>query len=189
MSSRSSNNNNKKAAQVHPIWGLRRWKGAMQERSAKAWPLPGGSIPFYKQISSLAPQASRAKSPPTCSRVPTPRHGGRVPHVMRADPKHEGGKPPHAKHVTALRLQASPHPCRNQRTKGQAAKQGACNRTMVTQPFGFVASGEPSTEARSHISCNRHDGHYVQGNHTATCANAAPSRLRNQCRDSRQPHT
>jgi hypothetical protein len=28
------------------------------------------------------PQASRAKSPPTCSRVPTLRHGGWVPHVI-----------------------------------------------------------------------------------------------------------
>jgi hypothetical protein len=25
---------------VHPIWGLGRWKGAMNERSAKAWLLP-----------------------------------------------------------------------------------------------------------------------------------------------------
>jgi hypothetical protein len=32
------------------------------------------------------------------------RHGGWVPHVMRADLKREEGKSPHAKHVTALRL-------------------------------------------------------------------------------------
>jgi hypothetical protein len=31
---------------VHPIWGLGRWKDAMNARSAKAWLLPGGSIPF-----------------------------------------------------------------------------------------------------------------------------------------------
>jgi hypothetical protein len=30
--------------------------------------------------------------------------GARVPHVIRADPKREEGKPPHAMHVTALRL-------------------------------------------------------------------------------------
>jgi hypothetical protein len=36
----------KKATQVHPIWGLGRWKGAMNVRSVKAWLLPGGSIPF-----------------------------------------------------------------------------------------------------------------------------------------------
>jgi hypothetical protein len=38
--------NKTKATRVHPIWGLRRWKGAMHEGSAEACPLPGGSIPF-----------------------------------------------------------------------------------------------------------------------------------------------
>jgi hypothetical protein len=33
-----------------------------------------------------------------------PTTWGWVPHVMRADPKREEGKPPHAKHVTAPRL-------------------------------------------------------------------------------------
>jgi hypothetical protein len=37
------------------------------------------------------------------------------------------------------------------------------------------------------MSCNRHVGYYVQGNHTATCANAASSQLQNQYSDSRQP--
>ena len=61
-----------------------------------------GVDPFLKaDLLTRTPQASRAKSPPTCSRVPTLRHGGWVPHVMRADPKREEGKPPHAKHVTA----------------------------------------------------------------------------------------
>jgi hypothetical protein len=148
---------------------------------------PGDRSPFIGRSPHLRPQASRAKSPPMCSRVPTPRHGGWVPHVIRTDPRREGGKPPHAKHVTALRLQAFPHPRQNQRTKGQVATQGACNRTVVTHPFGFVASGGPSTKAWSHISCNRRHGHYVQGNRTATCANDAPSRLWNQYRDSRRP--
>jgi hypothetical protein len=40
---------------VRPIWGLERWRGATHEGRMKAWPLPGGSIPFYRQISSLAP--------------------------------------------------------------------------------------------------------------------------------------
>jgi hypothetical protein len=66
---------------------------------------PRGVGPFLKARSPhLHPQASRAKSPSTCSWVPTPRHGGWVPHIMRADPKREGGKPPRAKHVTALWL-------------------------------------------------------------------------------------
>jgi hypothetical protein len=36
------------------------------------------------------------------------RHGGWVPHVMRADPKCEEGEPPHAKHITVPQLQALP---------------------------------------------------------------------------------
>jgi hypothetical protein len=43
-------------------------------------------------------------------------------------------------------------------------------------------------EARANMSCNRRNGYYVQGNHTVTRANAAPSRLQNQCSGSRQPH-
>jgi Tfp pilus assembly protein PilX len=62
--------------------------------------------------------------------------------------------------------------------------QVACNRTAEAHPSGSVAS---SMEAQAHTSCNRRAGYYVQENCTATCANAAPSRLRNQCRDSRQP--
>jgi hypothetical protein len=40
---------------VRPIWGLERWKGTTHDGRTKAWPLPRGSIPFYRQISSLAP--------------------------------------------------------------------------------------------------------------------------------------
>jgi hypothetical protein len=75
----------------------------MHEGSAEACLLPGGSI-LFNGGSPSHPQASRAKSPPTCSRVPTLRHEGWVPHVMWADPKREEGKPPHMEHVTALRL-------------------------------------------------------------------------------------
>jgi hypothetical protein len=43
-------------------------------------------------------------------------------------------------------------------------------------------------EARTHMSCNRHAGYYVQGNRTATRANVVSSRLQNQCCDLRQPY-
>jgi hypothetical protein len=43
-------------------------------------------------------------------------------------------------------------------------------------------------EARAHMSCNRRNDYYVQGNRTATHANAVSSRLRNQYHDSRQPY-
>jgi hypothetical protein len=96
----------------------------------------------------------------------------------------EEAQPPHAKHVTASRLKAFPHPRQNQRSKGRATTQGAYNRTMIVHPFDFVAS---DMEAQACTSCNRRVGYCVQGNRTATCANATSSRLRNQCRDSRQP--
>jgi hypothetical protein len=54
-------------------------------------------------------------------------------------------------------------------------------------PFRLRRIRWTSMEARAHLSCNRRNGYCVQGNHTATRANAASSRLRNQCRDSRQP--
>jgi hypothetical protein len=78
---------------------------------------------------------------------------------MQVNPKRKGGEPPHAKHVTAPRLQALLHPRRNQRSKGRTAAQGACNRATVVDPFGFIAS---SMEARAHMSCNRRAGYDVQ---------------------------
>jgi hypothetical protein len=54
-------------------------------------------------------------------------------------------------------------------------------------PFWLRRIWRSSMEARAHMSCNRRNGYYVHGNRTATRANAASSRLQNQCRDSRQP--
>jgi hypothetical protein len=61
--------------------------------------------------------------------------------------------------------------------------QAACNRTTGMHPFDFDTS---SMEAQAHTSCNRCVVYYVRKTATATYANIAPSRLRNQCRDSRQ---
>jgi hypothetical protein len=54
-------------------------------------------------------------------------------------------------------------------------------------PFRLHHIRWASVKALAHTSCNRCPGYCVQGNRTATCANAAPSRLRNRCHDSRQP--
>jgi hypothetical protein len=54
-------------------------------------------------------------------------------------------------------------------------------------PFWLRRIRWTSMEAWAHTSCNRRDGYCVQGNRTATRANAASSRLWNQYRDSRQP--
>jgi hypothetical protein len=98
--------------------------------------------------------------------------------------------------------------------RSQTAAREAGNRPVVISvpPFSLKPAGEradrhaggvqphhgyapfrlhhirwASVKVRARRSCNRHNGYYVQGNCTATRANAASSRLRNQCRDSRQP--
>jgi hypothetical protein len=54
-------------------------------------------------------------------------------------------------------------------------------------PFRLHRIRWVSVKARACMSCNWRNGYCMQGNRTATRANAASSRLRNQCRDSRQP--
>jgi hypothetical protein len=54
-------------------------------------------------------------------------------------------------------------------------------------PFWLRHIQRTSMEAWAHMSCNRRNGYYVQGNCTAIRANVASTRLQNQCRDSRQP--
>jgi hypothetical protein len=63
----------------------------------------------------------------------------------------------------------------------------ACNRTAVVHPFRPHRIRRTSMEAQAHMSCNQRNSYCVQGNRTATHANAASSRLRNQYRDSREP--
>jgi hypothetical protein len=109
---------------------------------------------------------------------PTTRGLGPTRHASW--PRTEEAKPPRAERVTAPRLQALLHLRLNQRVKGWIAMKAACNYTTGMHPFDFDAS---STEAQAHTSCNR----LRAKNCTATCASTAPSRLRNRCRDSRQP--
>jgi hypothetical protein len=98
--------------------------------------------------------------------------------------------------------------------RSQTTARGACNRPTVIStppsspkpaveradrhasgvqphrdcaPFRLCRIRRTSMEAQAHMSCNRRNGYCVQGNRTTTCANAASSRLWNQCRDSRQP--
>jgi hypothetical protein len=54
-------------------------------------------------------------------------------------------------------------------------------------PFQLHRIRWVSVKDWAHMSCNRRNSYCVQGNRTATRANAASSRLRNQYRDSRQP--
>jgi hypothetical protein len=113
---------------------------------------------------------------------PTARGLGPTRHAswLRA----EEAKPPCAVRTTAQRLQATLHFCPDQRAKGRAAVQAACNRAKW-----------------AHFSDSQHAQHGGPGprvmqparrmlracNSTATCATTAPPRLRNQYRDSRRP--
>jgi hypothetical protein len=106
----------------------------------------------YEQPPHLHPLASRAKSPLTYSRVLPLRHGGWDPHVIRADPKHEEGEPPHARHVTVPRLQALSHLRRNRWSKGWTATRQASNCTATVRPFGFDHTRQTSgKEAGPHV--------------------------------------
>jgi hypothetical protein len=137
---------------------------------------PGDRSLFKGGSSHSHPQAPRAKSPPTCSRVPTLRHKGRVPHVMRADPKQK--KPNRCTRSSILPKPAGERADRYAR--GVQPHHGCA-------PFRLHRIRWDSVKAQARMSCNRCDGYSVQRNRTATCANVASSRLRNQCRDSRQP--
>jgi hypothetical protein len=115
------------------------------------------------------------RSSPAARRLGPTRHANR----LRA----EEAKLPCAVHTTAQRLQATLHFCPDQRAKGWAAMQAACNRAKWV-----------------HFSDSQHARHGGPGprvmqparqmlrayNCTATCATTAPSRLRSQCRDSRR---
>jgi hypothetical protein len=74
-------------------------------------------------------------------------------------PRAEEAKLPRTKRVTAQWLQALLHFRPDQRVKGRAAMQVACNRTKGAHPFDFDVS---SMEAQAHTSCNRRTGYYVR---------------------------
>jgi hypothetical protein len=113
---------------------------------------------------------------------PTARGLGPTRHASR--PRTEEAKPPRAVRATAQRLQSALHFCPDQRAKGRAAMQAACNRAKWahfpdSQHARHGGPGprvmQPARRMLRACSC------------TATCATAAPPRLRNQYRDSRRP--
>jgi hypothetical protein len=185
--SRSSNSSKKKTTQVHPIWGLGRGKDAMNARSVKAWLPPGGRSLFKGRSPHSHPQASGQS-------------------LHRRAPGFSASKAGAGSH-TSCEL------TRNGRS--QITAHEACNRPAVISippsspkpavgradrhvgsvqphhgcaPFHLRRIWWSSMEARAHMSCNRRNGYCVRGNHTASRARAASSRLQNQRRDSRQPY-
>jgi hypothetical protein len=120
---------------------------------------PGGRSLFKGDSSHSRPQALRAKSSPTRSKVLPLRHGGWAPHTMQAGWDRRSQTAARVEHVTAQRLQALLRLRLNQWAKGRTDMQAARNRTAGIHPFDFDAS---SMEAQAHTSCNRRAGYYVQ---------------------------
>jgi hypothetical protein len=143
-------------------------RGARHGYCSRDRPLFKGRFPHSR------PEVSRAKSPPMCTRVPTPMTRGQAPHVIQTDPKHEEGEPPHKGRTTAPWLCApsfseqlavgkanrrtrSTQPPRgyvplrlyqNQRSKRRTATQETYNRPVVERPLNFAATGGPTRGPR-----------------------------------------
>jgi hypothetical protein len=141
-------------------------------------PFKGGPPYLRPSHHGLSLLQHTPRSSPTARGLGPTRHASR----LRA----EEAKPPRAVRTTAQRLRATLHFCPDQRAKGRAVLQAACNRAK-----------------RAHFSDSQHARHGGPGprvmqpvrrllrvsNCTATCATTAPPRLRNQYRDSKPPST
>jgi hypothetical protein len=101
--------------------------------------------PFLKaDLPTRAPEASRAKSPPTCTKVPTLWHGGQAPHVIQTDPKKERANAPRL-HAPSFLGQPV--------VRKANSRVRACNRPTVKRPFIFAVTsgqrGEPPRKKRT----------------------------------------
>jgi hypothetical protein len=144
----------------------------------------GGHPPFKGDPPYLRPRPSWAESSPTRSKVLPLRRGGLDPTHHASRPRAEEAKPPRTVHATAQRLQAVLHFCPDQRAKGRAAMQAACNRAKWVRPSGFQRTQHGGPRPRVMQPARRS---LRASNCTATRTTATPPRLRNQYRDSRQP--
>jgi hypothetical protein len=146
--------------------------------------LQGGHPPFKGDSPYLHPQPSWAESSPARSKVLPLRRGGWVPRVMQADPEQKEPnrrtrcmQPPSGyEHSSAFRP--------DQRAKGRAAMQAACNRAKWAHPSDFQRTQHGGPCPRVTQPARRLQR---ASNCTAARTTATPPRLRNQYRDSRQP--
>jgi hypothetical protein len=114
---------------------------------------------------------------------PTARGLGPTRHASQ--PRAEEAKPPRTVHATVQRLQASLHFCPDQRVKGRAAMQAACNHAKWAHLSDFQRAQHRGPGPRVMRPARQM---LRASNCTATRATAMPPRLRNQYRDSRQPY-
>jgi hypothetical protein len=118
-----------------------------------------GDRPLFKGGSPHSrPQASRAKSSPTCSRVLPLRHGGWVPHVMQAGPER---KKPNRRTRSVQLPRGSKHSSILAETSGR--KGGPPCRWRATTPRGRTPS------ASSHPAWMPRPTRHVTGAPVTTC--------------------
>jgi hypothetical protein len=169
---------------VSPIRGLGRWKDTMHKGARRHDRLPKGVTLLLKAtLPTCIPSRhglSLLQHTPRSS--PTARGLGPTCHASR--PIAEEAKPSCAVRTTAQRLQATLHFCPDQRAKGRAAMQAACNRAKWAHfsDSQHAWHGGPSPRVMQPVRRLLR-----VSNCTATCATTTPPRLRSQYRDSRRP--
>jgi hypothetical protein len=146
----------------------------------------GGHPPFKGDSPYLRPQPSRAESSPTRSKVLPLRRGGWVPRVMQAGPERKRPnrrarcmQPPsgHKRPSTFAQTNGRKggQPCRRHANRAKWAHLSDFQHAQHGGPGPRVV--QPARRMLRASDC------------IATHATTAPPRLRNQCRDSRQPST
>jgi hypothetical protein len=163
---------------VHPIWGLGRWKGTMNARSVKAWLLPGDR-PLFKGRSPHSHPKRHGQS--LHRRAPgfSPSDTGAGSHT--ACELTRNGRSQIAAHEACNRPAVISIPPSSSKPVVERADRhaGSMQPHHGCAPFRLRRIRRSSMEARAHMSCNRRNGYYMQGNRTATRANVASTRLQN----------
>jgi hypothetical protein len=179
-----SSNDEAERRRVSPIQGLGRWKDTMHKGARRHGRLPKGVTLLLKAtLPTCAPNRhGLSLLQPTPRSSPAARGLGPTRHANRLRAKE--AKPPCAVRTTAQRLQATLHFCPDQRAKGRAAMQAACNRAKWAHFSDFQHARHGGPGPRVMQPARRMLRAY---NCTATCATTVPPRLLNQYRDSRRP--
>jgi hypothetical protein len=143
-----------------------------------------GSPSFLK--ATLPTCAPKRHGPSLLQHAPRPspaaRGLGPACHANRL--RAEEAKPPRMVRTTAQRLQATPHFCPDQRTEGAGSHAGGMQPRQVDALLRLLTRqlGGPGPRVTQPVRQSLH-----ASNRAATCATAAPLRLRSLCRDSRRP--
>ena len=178
-----SSNEEAERRRIPPIRGLGRWKDTTHKGGKRhGCLLKGVSLLLKATLPTCAPKR-RGLSLLQHAPRPSPAARGLGPTCHASRLRAEEAKPPCAVRTTAQRLQATLHFCPDQRAKGWATMQAACNRAKW-----------------AHFSDSQHARHggpgprvvqparrMLRASNCIACATTAPPRLRNQYRDSRRP--